>query len=29
MNLEVGMYVRYKRCSMGYNIEPADLKCFK
>ena len=24
MKLEVGMYVRYKRGSMGYNIEPAD-----
>ena len=24
MKLEVGMYVRYKRISMGYNIEPVD-----
>lgn len=24
MKLEVGMYVRYKRGSMGYNIEPVD-----
>lgn len=24
MKLEVGMCVRYKRGSMGYNIEPAD-----
>lgn len=24
MKLEVGMYVRYKRGSMGYNIDPAD-----